>query len=169
MSRRAIKAIDWAAITTRVAESQRNELTAFKAASDQILRRMTANPESPPKLDWAYYRKNIKTPGLVDKFQKEFEAFKVPYPVDKYTAEIEAQEKKEEEAMAKFRLEADEMIRELTNQITKIQGLLPFEEMTMEDLAIIHPELAINVDNPTPWPHDKSILQAEEMEEKDDH
>ncbi|XP_076292597.1 ATP synthase subunit d, mitochondrial [Lasioglossum baleicum] len=165
MSRRAIKAIDWAAIAERVAESQKTELTAFKAASDKILRRMTANPETPPKLDWAYYRKNIKTPGLVDKFQKEFEAFSVPYPADKYTAEIEAQGKKEEEAVAKFKSEADEMIRDLSNQISHIKNLLPFEDMTMEDLAIIHPELAICSENPTAWPHDKTL---EEDDSKDD-
>lgn len=54
---------------------------------------MNANPETPPKIDWAYYKKNIPVPGLVDKFQKEYESFKVPYPADKYTSEIEAREK----------------------------------------------------------------------------
>lgn len=55
--------------------------------------RMTANPETPPKIDWAYYKKNIALSGLVDKFQKEYESFAVPYPADKYTSQIEAQEK----------------------------------------------------------------------------
>lgn len=54
---------------------------------------MTANPESPPKIDWAYYRKTISTAGLVDKFQKEYEALSIPYPADKYTVDIEAEEK----------------------------------------------------------------------------
>lgn len=55
---------------------------------------MNANPEAPPKIDWAYYKKSIPIAGLVDKFQKEYESVKVPYPVDKYTSEIEAEEKK---------------------------------------------------------------------------
>lgn len=55
--------------------------------------RMTANPEAPPKIDWVYYKKNIALSGLVDKFQKEYESFAVPYPSDKYTSLIEAQEK----------------------------------------------------------------------------
>jgi F-type H+-transporting ATPase subunit d len=54
---------------------------------------MNAHPESPPKIDWAYYKKNISVSGLVDKFQKEYESFKVPYPVDNYTSQIETQEK----------------------------------------------------------------------------
>lgn len=54
---------------------------------------MNANPEAPPKIDWAYYKKNIMVAGLVDKFQKEYESFSIPYPVDKYTSEVETQEK----------------------------------------------------------------------------
>jgi len=54
---------------------------------------MTANPEAPPKLDWAYYKKTIPIAGLVDKFQKEYESFKVPYPTDKYTSLVETKEK----------------------------------------------------------------------------
>lgn len=55
--------------------------------------RMTANPEAPPKIDWAYYKKNIALAGLVDKFQKDYESFAVPYPADKYTSQLEGQEK----------------------------------------------------------------------------
>lgn len=55
--------------------------------------RVTANPETPPKIDWAFYKKNVPIVGLVDKFQKEYEAFKVPYPADKYTSLVEAKEK----------------------------------------------------------------------------
>lgn len=54
---------------------------------------MTANPEVPPKIDWAYYKKNIALAGLVDKFQKEYESFAIPYPADKYTSQLDGQEK----------------------------------------------------------------------------
>lgn len=54
---------------------------------------MAALPEDVPKIDWTYYKKSIVTPGLVEKFQKEYEALSIPYPVDKYTAEIESEEK----------------------------------------------------------------------------
>lgn len=55
--------------------------------------RMNAYPEVVPKIDWAFYKKYITTSGLVDKFQKEYEAFSVPYPADKYTSLIEDEEK----------------------------------------------------------------------------
>lgn len=56
--------------------------------------RLQANPEASPKLDWAFYKSRITTPGLVDKFQKEYEGLKVPFPEDKYTSQINAQEQK---------------------------------------------------------------------------
>ena len=50
-------------------------------------------PEAPAKLDWATYKNAIPIPGLVDKFQKEFESLKVPYPADNYTSKIDVLEK----------------------------------------------------------------------------
>lgn len=54
---------------------------------------MNAYPEAASKIDWGFYKKNIALPGLVDKFQKEYEAFSVPYPADKYTSLVEDKEK----------------------------------------------------------------------------
>lgn len=54
--------------------------------------RVNENPESLPKLDWAHYKKNV-APAMVDKFQKEYEALKIEYPVDKYTSQLDALEK----------------------------------------------------------------------------
>lgn len=145
MSRKAIKAINWAALAERIPETEKSAFAAFKAKSDQYLQRsvnmyimflkivirellynaigiflifnenygiesgyyninivglycfhicrMTANPEVPPKIDWAYYKKNVPLAGLVDKFQKEYESFTIPYPTDKYTSQLESQEK----------------------------------------------------------------------------
>lgn len=39
MSRRAIKAINWAALAERIPETERNAFAAFKTKSDQHLRR----------------------------------------------------------------------------------------------------------------------------------
>jgi len=52
-----------------------------------------ANPESPPKIDFAFYKKKVPVAGLVDNFQKQYEALKVPYPADTVSSQIAAQEK----------------------------------------------------------------------------
>ena len=52
---------------------------------------MLANPEAPPAIDWAFYKQRIAVPGLVDSFQKQYEALKVPYPENKVSHMIDAQ------------------------------------------------------------------------------
>jgi F-type H+-transporting ATPase subunit d len=55
--------------------------------------RVMANPENPPAIDWAYYQTRVAVPGLVESFKKQYEGLQVPYPVDKVSAQVDAQEK----------------------------------------------------------------------------
>ncbi|XP_076680249.1 ATP synthase subunit d, mitochondrial [Andrena cerasifolii] len=166
MSRKAIKSINWAALAERIPESEKNALAAFRAKSEQHLRRMVANPESPPKIDWSYYKKNVTTAGLVDQFQKQYEALSIPYPADKYTAEIESEEKQMEKKMEEFIQEVDKAIGESQREIDSIKSMLPFSEMTMEDYRDMYPELAFNPEKPTAWPHTPETQPDEDPEPK---
>lgn len=53
---------------------------------------MLANPENPPKIDWAAYKNKVPIPGMVDSFQKTYESMKIPYPQDTVSSKIDAQE-----------------------------------------------------------------------------
>ncbi|CAB0004765.1 unnamed protein product, partial [Nesidiocoris tenuis] len=118
-------------------------------------RRVSANPENAPKLDWAYYKKNVPIPGLVDAFQKQYESLQIPVPADTLTSTIDSQEKEIRDAVAKFKAESDERIVKMKAEVTRIQGLLPYEQMTMEDFAEAHPEEALDpINRPTLWPHE---------------
>ena len=70
---------------------------------------MLANPEKPPQIDWAYYQQKVAVPGLVDSFKKQYESLKVPYPEDKVSPQVDAQEK---EGVRKF-FNFNQMINEL--------------------------------------------------------
>ena len=52
-----------------------------------------AQPESMPALDWAFYASRVSAPGMVDQFQKQMAAVKVPYPEDKVSGQIDTQAK----------------------------------------------------------------------------
>lgn len=52
---------------------------------------MLANPAEAPKINWAAYKQTVPIPGMVENFQKQYEALKVPYPADNMTAQVEAQ------------------------------------------------------------------------------
>lgn len=60
---------------------------------------MLENPENPPKIDWSFYKSRVPVAGMVDNFQKQYEAYKIPYPSDNITAQIAEQEK---EAVSSF-------------------------------------------------------------------
>lgn len=55
--------------------------------------RMLSLPAEPAKIDWAMYKNKIAVPGLVDSFEKSYNAIKIPYPEDKYSGAIDKYEK----------------------------------------------------------------------------
>ena len=166
MSRKAIKSINWAALAERIPESEKTALAAFRAKSEKHLQRMVANPESPPKIDWSYYKKSVTTPGLVDQFQKQYETLSIPYPADKYTPEIESEEKQMAKKIDDFIQEVNKAIEQSQREIENIKSMLPFSEMTMEDYKDMYPELAFNPEKPTAWPHIPEAQPEENPDEK---
>lgn len=100
-----------------------------------------ANPETPPKLDWASYQKNVPIAGMVDKFQKAYEALHVPYPADNVTSQVEAQEKQVKEEISKFVQNSEGRIAEYQSQIAALKALLPYDQMTMEDYRDAYPDV----------------------------
>lgn len=151
--RKTINAINWGAIAERISEADKPIFASFRSKSDVYLRRMQQYPENVPKIDWAYYKKQIAVAGMVDNFQKEYDALKVAYPADTYTPIVEEQEKDAASHVAKFIKESENRIESFQSEIERISKLMPFNEMTMEDYAAAYPNLAWNADKPTIWPH----------------
>ncbi|XP_058461869.1 ATP synthase subunit d, mitochondrial [Malaya genurostris] len=150
----AQSSVNWASLAERVPSAQKTNLTAFKSTSDKYLRSVLANPETPPKIDWAFYQKNVPIAGMVDKFQKAYEALQIPYPSDTLTSQIEAQEKQVRDEIAIFVKESESRIAEHQTQMAQIKSLLPFNQMTMEDYRDAFPDQALDtVNRPTYWPH----------------
>ena len=90
--RAATKAIDWLAFAERVPPNQKVMFNALKTRSDAVAAKLTALPAKPPTIDWAYYRTTIAKAGLVDEFEKKFNALTIPEPKDTQTEKINAQE-----------------------------------------------------------------------------
>lgn len=108
--------VNWASLAERVPAEQRVNLAGFKIKSDSYLRRLVltwsiwlhnyfvedsgyyrpvfrvlANPPETPKINWAQYKNTIPVAGMVDNFQKKFEALSIPYPADTLSAKVDAQ------------------------------------------------------------------------------
>lgn len=155
---------------------------------------MMTYPEDLPKIDWTYYKKTIVTPGLVDKFYKEYEAISVPYPTDKYTEAIDNEQKEiviyiyfsfifilklilliklilfnilQANKIQSFTQQVNSQIAELQQNLDQIKNMIPFSEMTMEDFSDINPEETLRPDREsTTWPHTED--SQEKFDEKND-
>jgi len=150
----ASSSINWSALSERVPKDQKPFYNALKARSDQYLRRVLANPEAAPKIDFAAYKSKIPIPGLVDSFQKQYDALKVPYPADKLTTAVNAQEKEMEQKVKDFIQQSNVRIQNCQAEIAKWDDVLPYEEMTMEDVKDMFPDQTLDpLRRPTFWPH----------------
>ncbi|CAH1637743.1 unnamed protein product [Spodoptera littoralis] len=164
MSKIAKSAINWVELEKRVPPEEKVKFFAFKAKSDAYVRRMQASPPEPPKINWEEYQKLVPVPGLVDKFKTEYSSFKVPYPQDTFSAEVDNEWKKLEPQILKYSNKMKEHVAKAQKEIAAINALPKFEDMTMETVHDMYPEIALDpVNKPTFWPH----TEDEQLDYKD--
>lgn len=76
--------------------------------------RVTANPENPPKIDWAFYKSKVPVAGLVDQFQKAYTDLKVPYPAvpSSVNADLDSYDREIKKGIVDFKVESDKRIEQ---------------------------------------------------------
>lgn len=127
-----------------------------------------ANPENPPKIDWAAYKKSVPIAGMVENFQKQYEALKIPFPADNVTPQVEQQKVQVAKEIEEFKKASSNRIAALEKEIAHLNSVLPYAQMTMEDFADAFPDQAIDpINKPTFWPHDAA--EQEPRVEPEEH
>ncbi|XP_073350304.1 ATP synthase subunit d, mitochondrial [Pagrus major] len=151
--RAALKAIDWLAFAERVPPNQRTMFNNLKTRSDAIAAKLRSLPEKPVTIDWSYYKSAVAKAGMVDEFEKKFNALKVPEPVDTQTAVINAQEAEANSAAAAYVEASKTRIVEYEKQLDKFKNMIPFDQMTIEDLNDTFPETKLDKAKHPYWPN----------------
>uniref|UniRef100_A0A8D1PSX3 ATP synthase subunit d, mitochondrial n=2 Tax=Sus scrofa TaxID=9823 RepID=A0A8D1PSX3_PIG len=103
---------------------------SVKSWNETLASRLAAIPEKPPAraMDWAYYKANAGKAGLVDGFERKCEKLCLVFASPK--TRTEESEKKPE----------------------KMKNIIPFDQMTIEDLNQVLPETKLDKKYPC-WPH----------------
>ncbi|XP_008410652.1 ATP synthase peripheral stalk subunit d, mitochondrial [Poecilia reticulata] len=151
--RAALKAVDWLAFAERVPSNQRVMFNALKTRTDAISAKLASLPETPPAIDWSYYRSAVAKAGLVDEFEKKFKALQIPEPVDTQTSKINAQEVEANKSALAFVENSKTRITEYEKELEKFKNMIPFDQMTIEDLNEAFPETKLDKVKYPYWPH----------------
>uniref|UniRef100_A0A2R8MQV9 Uncharacterized protein n=1 Tax=Callithrix jacchus TaxID=9483 RepID=A0A2R8MQV9_CALJA len=149
----ALKTIDWIAFWEIIPQNQKAIANSLKSWNESLTSRLAALPGNPPSIDWAYYKANVAKAGLVDDFEKKFNALKVPKPEDPYTALVDAEEKEDVKSCAQWVSLSKARVVEYEKKMEKYKNLIPFEQMTIEDLNEAFPETKLDKQKYPYWPH----------------
>ena len=103
-----------------------------------------------------------RIPGMVDDFQKKYDALKIPYPQDTYTSSIDSEASSLKADYAKFVDESKKRIVGIQQEQAKWEAMMPVEEMNLEealDAGLTQYVVDVNKaneDDMTLWPHDET-------------
>ncbi|XP_012695158.1 ATP synthase subunit d, mitochondrial [Clupea harengus] len=151
--RAALKAIDWLAFAERVPPNQRAMFNALKTRSDAIGAKLTSLPEKPVVIDWAYYKSAVAKAGMVDDFEKKFSALTIPEAADTVTAKIDAQEQESNKQALEYVQASKARIAHYQTELEKFNNMIPFDQMTIDDLNHTFPETKLDKEKYPYWPH----------------
>ncbi|KAM4692695.1 ATP synthase peripheral stalk subunit d, mitochondrial isoform 2-T3 [Rhinophrynus dorsalis] len=127
--RAALKAVDWMAFAERVPPNQKAMFNALKTRSDAVAARLSSLPEKPPTIDWAYYRTAVAKAGMVEEFEKKVKQ------------------------AATYIQESKTRVAQYEKELEKYRNMIPFDQMTYEDLNEAFPETKLDKQKYVYWPH----------------
>ncbi|XP_028304992.1 ATP synthase peripheral stalk subunit d, mitochondrial [Gouania willdenowi] len=149
----ALKAVDWLAFAERVPPNQKSMFNALKTRSDSIAAKLNSLPQTPAAIDWSFYRSAVAKAGMVEEFENKFKALQVPEPIDTQSSAINAQETEANVGALAYIENSKARIAQYEKELEKFNNMIPFDQMTIEDLNNTFPETKLDKVKYPYWPH----------------
>lgn len=146
--------LNWTSFGAKVPKQEIKKFNAFKAKSDGYVVKVSTLPEAIPAINWAVYEGKIPVAGMLENFKKSYGALTIPYPEDKCSAAIDAEETEAMKEAVEFMAVCRAEIAKMDADLKILSTMPPPSEMTIEEFYEAFPQYAIDsFDNPTVWPH----------------
>merc|ERR1711971_820965 len=149
--------VDWAAFALKIPAAQKASFTALKQKSDGFMRAVNALPAAAPKIDFETYKSKVAVAGMVDDFQKKYEALDIPYPADNVSASLDTQLATKKAEYGAFVVQSAAKIAEIEVGLQKWEKMRPIEEMKREEAIAQMPHLVNQLKIRDPAQHKHSI------------
>uniref|UniRef100_A0A8C2YVP3 ATP synthase peripheral stalk subunit d n=1 Tax=Cyclopterus lumpus TaxID=8103 RepID=A0A8C2YVP3_CYCLU len=136
--RAAMKSIDW------------GMFNALKTRSDAISAKLVSLPETPATIDWSHYRSTVAKAGMVDEFEKKKILTDILYCCHFCIIICKSFTFPKQNKSASAYIEGSKArICSLDN----FKNMIPFDQMTIEDLNHTFPETKLDKVKYPYWPH----------------
>lgn len=136
--------LDWAKIisTLGLTGSTASSLQAFRKRHDDAIKKLYELNSQSTEVDFSQYRSVLKNQKIVDDIEQAFKKFKpVTYDVSKQLKTIEAFEAKALENAKDTEAKVVAELTDLQTTLDNIQSARPFDQLTINELAVARPEV----------------------------
>ncbi|XP_034652941.1 nucleolar and coiled-body phosphoprotein 1 [Drosophila subobscura] len=179
------KLMNMSDILERVPPNQLPQFQMFKKRNEEYRARVRKYPDAMPKIDWEYYRKNVRPEFVswVNQFEQKYDKLDtlfvnrhVMISTRRYYEEVNKETEELQREICEYKEQSDKRIKALNEQLDILKAMMPYQDMTMEQFCQHRPHLAPDfINKPTFWPHtpeeqmpgpsDPMALHPEEPEE----
>lgn len=91
---------------------------------------------------------------MVEQLKTDYECYKIPYPIDLLTEQVEKQKEGVLAEIKEFIAKSNERIINYQSAFDNLNCIMPFDKMTIEDYMDAFPKHAPDfLNKPTFWPH----------------
>eukprot|EP01135_Chromosphaera_perkinsii_P005583 Nk52_evm2s354 gene=Nk52_evmTU2s354 len=130
---------NWSGLVHKLPEAARPELAVLRAKYTDLQSKLETLPDKKPEINWAYFKSVISAPGIVERYQKEFDSLNVPKPENKALANIEKNEAEFKKQGEQARENTMKMIADLEAKLNAIHAERPLDELTVDEVLAANP------------------------------
>ncbi|CAI4046394.1 hypothetical protein SUVZ_11G1970 [Saccharomyces uvarum] len=149
LAKSAANKLDWAKVISslRITGSTATQLSSFKKRNDEARRQLLELQSQPTGVDFGHYKSVLKNSQVIDKIESYVKQYQpVTINASKQLQVIESFEKHAMNNAKETESLVSQELKDLKSTLNNIQSARPFDELTVEDLVKIKPEIDAKVE-----------------------